>query len=67
MYTLSRVVKDFIMISSSEPIIGEFFILLREIFLIVRSYLFVVINIKKIMGALVTLEVRLKVPILTTF
>ena len=67
MYTLSRVVKDFIMISSSEPIIGEFFILLRKIFLIVRSYLFVVINIKKIMGALVTLEVRLKVPILTTF
>ena len=67
MYILSRVVKDFVMILSSEPIIGEFFILLREIFLIVRSYLFVVINIKKIMGALVTLEVRLKVPILTTF
>ena len=67
MYILSRVVKDFVMILSSEPIIGEFFILLREIFLIVRSYLFVVINIKKIVGALVTLEVRLKVPILTTF
>ena len=25
MYRLSRVVKDFVMISSSEPIIGEFF------------------------------------------
>ena len=49
--------------------IGKFLIFLREtLFFIARCYLVVVININiLIMGALMTLETRLKVPILDVF
>ena len=49
-------------------IAASFFIFVREIFLVARSYRVHVITIKSlIIGALVTLEMRLKVPILAVF
>ena len=48
--------------------LGDLLTFLREIFLVAGSYLVVVIDIKVlIMGAPVTLETRLKVPILAVF
>ena len=51
-----------------ESNLGKFLIFLREIVLVARSCLVVVINIKiLIIDALVTLEASLKVPILAVF
>ena len=48
--------------------LSEFLIFLPENFLVARSYQVLVINIKSlIMGALVILKTRLKVPILAVF
>ena len=48
--------------------LSEYVTFLCKIFLVARSYLVVVINIKTLtMGALVTLETRLKLPILAVF
>ena len=47
---------------------ASFWYFFMKSFLVLRSYWFLVINIKSvIMGALVTLETRLKVPILAVF
>ena len=57
------VYKKYMIFEVFEAYLSEFLIFLYKIFLVARSYRVLVIN----MGALVTLERRLKVPILAVF